>query len=104
YWIAGGVPKEGGIRELAPFFPRIRRAFLIGLAAPDFAATLGAAVPHEIDVTLDKAVAAAFAAAKAGGGVVLLSPSCASFDKFTDFEARGEAFRALVRTLPGARS
>jgi len=102
YWIAGGVPKEGGIRDLTPFFPRIRRAFLIGQAAPDFAATLGGAVPHEIDVTLDKAVAAAFAAAKAERGIVLLSPACASFDQFTDFEARGEAFRALVASLPGA--
>jgi len=104
YWIAGGVPKEGGIAELAPFFPRIRRAFLIGQAAPDFAATLGGAVPHEIDVTLDRAVAAAFAAARPERGTVLLSPSCASFDQFTDFEARGEAFRALVEALPGTRS
>jgi UDP-N-acetylmuramoylalanine--D-glutamate ligase len=103
YWIAGGVPKAGGIASLAPFFPRIRRAFLIGEAAPEFAATLGA-VAHEMSGTLDRAVAAAFAAAKAGGGVVLLSPACASFDQFTDFEARGEAFRTLVRALPGTRS
>jgi UDP-N-acetylmuramoylalanine--D-glutamate ligase len=105
YWIAGGVPKTGGIAELAEYFPRIRRAFLIGEAARDFAATLGAKAPHEIDGTLDRAVAAAFAAAKADkNAVVLLSPACASFDQFTDFEARGEAFRALVKALPGARS
>jgi UDP-N-acetylmuramoylalanine--D-glutamate ligase len=105
YWIAGGVPKAGGITSLAPYFPCIRRAFLIGEAARDFAATLGDAVPHEIDDTLDKAVAAAFAAAKRDrNAVVLLSPACASFDQFTDFEARGEAFRALVQSLAGARS
>ncbi len=104
YWIAGGVPKAGGISELATYFPRIRRAFLIGEAAKEFAATLGDKAPHEIDGTLDRAVAAAYEAAKADGGTVLLSPACASFDQFTDFEARGEAFRALVNALPGARS
>jgi len=106
YWIAGGVAKAGGIAALADFFPRVRRAFLIGEAAPGFAATLGAAVPHEIAGTLDRAVAAAFAAARKAGGdaVVLLSPACASFDQFTDFEARGDAFRALVTALPGGRS
>ncbi|HEY5209955.1 MAG TPA: UDP-N-acetylmuramoyl-L-alanine--D-glutamate ligase [Stellaceae bacterium] len=105
YWIAGGVPKAGGIAALTPYFPRIRHAFLIGDAADDFAATLGANVPHEISGTLDRAVAAAVAAARAAGGpaVVLLSPACASFDQFSDFEARGEAFRALVNDLPGAR-
>src|SRR3546814_3317550 len=48
YWIAGGVPKAGGIASLAPFFPRISHASLIGQAAADFAATLGDAVPHAI--------------------------------------------------------
>jgi UDP-N-acetylmuramoylalanine--D-glutamate ligase len=105
FWIAGGVPKAGGIASLKPYFPRIRRAFLIGEAAEDFAATLGDDVPHEIDGTLDRAVAAAFAAAKADRNpVVLLSPACASFDQFSDFEARGEAFRALVMALTGAAS
>jgi UDP-N-acetylmuramoylalanine--D-glutamate ligase len=106
YWIAGGVPKAGGIASLSEYFPRIRRAFLIGDAADDFAATLGDAVPHEIAGTLERAIAAAFAAAKAngGGGIVLLSPACASFDQFADFEARGAAFRALVEALPGARA
>jgi UDP-N-acetylmuramoylalanine--D-glutamate ligase len=106
YWIAGGVPKTGGIAELRDFFPHICRTFLIGEAAPAFAATLGHEAPHEIAGSLDRAVAGAFAAAKEAGGnaVVLLSPACASFDQFTDFEARGEAFRALVQALPGARS
>src|SRR4030088_1741397 len=46
YWIAGGLAKEGGIASLAPFFPRIRHAFLIGQAAPAFADTLGTKYPH----------------------------------------------------------
>nr|WP_316627338.1 UDP-N-acetylmuramoyl-L-alanine--D-glutamate ligase [uncultured Brevundimonas sp.] len=100
FWIAGGVPKAGGIDDLADLFPRVSKAYLIGQAADAFAATLGAA-PHVISQTLDAAVAAAAADAAAAGGeqVVLLSPACASFDQFADFEARGEAFRAAVQTL-----
>jgi UDP-N-acetylmuramoylalanine--D-glutamate ligase len=103
YWIAGGVPKAGGIDDLADLFPRIARAYLIGQAADDFALTLGA-TPHQVVGTLDKAVEAAArdAAAAEGEQVVLLSPACASFDQFPDFEARGEAFRAAVLSL-GAR-
>ena len=105
YWIAGGKPKEGGIAELAPYFPRIRHAFLIGEAAADFARTLGSRIPHTLAGTLDKAVAAAQTAAKGQrGATVLLSPACASFDQFSDFEARGAAFRRLVEALPGERS
>ena len=106
YWIAGGKPKEGGISTLTPFFPRIRRAYLIGEAAEDFARTLGS-TPHEMCGTLAAAVAAAHrdtAGGQAPGAVVLLSPACASFDQFTSFEARGDAFRALALALPGART
>lgn len=106
YWIAGGRAKEGGIAALREFFPRIRRAYLIGEAADDFARTLGSAVPHEIAGTLDKAIAAAHRAAaadRASSPVVLLSPACASYDQFANFEARGDAFRDLARALPGAR-
>jgi UDP-N-acetylmuramoylalanine--D-glutamate ligase len=105
YWIAGGLPKEGGIASLVPFFPRIRRAYLIGQAAPDFARTLGTTVPHEITTTLAAAVAAAHRDAradKASGAVVLLSPACASFDQFPNFEARGDTFRQLALALPNA--
>ncbi|WP_376089611.1 UDP-N-acetylmuramoyl-L-alanine--D-glutamate ligase [Roseomonas sp. CCTCC AB2023176] len=100
-WIAGGVPKAGGIAPLAPLFPRIARALLIGEAAPAFAATLAAhGTPHEVVGTLDGAVAASLPAARAtGAAVVLLSPACASFDQFSGFEARGEAFRSLVHHL-----
>ncbi|MCB8837871.1 UDP-N-acetylmuramoyl-L-alanine--D-glutamate ligase [Aurantimonas sp. VKM B-3413] len=103
YWIAGGLPKEGGIAPLAPFFPRIAKAYLIGEAAPAFAATLGKRIPYEISGTLAVAVAnaAADAAAADEDAVVLLSPACASFDQFRNFEVRGEAFRETVCALPG---
>jgi UDP-N-acetylmuramoylalanine--D-glutamate ligase len=104
FWIAGGKPKSGGIESLRGFFPRIRKAYLIGEAAEEFAATLGTAVPHEIDGTLDKALAAASRdadAAAAAEPVVLLSPACASFDQYRNFEIRGDAFRELVQALPG---
>jgi UDP-N-acetylmuramoylalanine--D-glutamate ligase len=104
FWIAGGKPKTGGIDSLRKFFPRIRKAYLIGEAAQEFAATLGADVPHQIDGTLDKALAAAVRDAEASAcpePVVLLSPACASFDQYRNFELRGDAFRDLVRALPG---
>src|SRR5690625_678409 len=100
-WIAGGVPKAGGIESLRPHFDRLAKAYLIGDAAAEFAATLGD-TPHAICTTLDAAVEAASRDAEPGE-VVLLSPACASFDQFPDFEARGDAFRALVRPkLDGA--
>jgi UDP-N-acetylmuramoylalanine--D-glutamate ligase len=104
FWIAGGKPKTGGIESLRGFFPRIRKAYLIGEAADEFAATLGDDVPHETAGTLDKAVAAAAHDAtlsRARQPVVLLSPACASFDQYRNFEVRGDAFRALVQVLPG---
>jgi UDP-N-acetylmuramoylalanine--D-glutamate ligase len=105
YWIAGGRAKDGGITSLAPFFPRIRRAFLIGEAAREFAATLDGKVPYALCGTLEKAIAAARDAVRGmSGATVLLSPACASFDQFSDFEARGERFRALVLALPGERA
>jgi UDP-N-acetylmuramoylalanine--D-glutamate ligase len=103
FWIAGGKPKEGGIESLAAFFPRIRKAYLIGEAAPAFARTLDGKAPYETSGTLDVAVAeaaAAAAASSAPSSVVLLSPACASYDQFKDFEQRGDAFRSLVARLP----
>ncbi len=104
YWIAGGLPKEGGIESLRAYFPRIAKAYLIGEAAPGFSATLGEAVPYEISGTLDAAVehAAADAARDEGNDVVvLLSPACASFDQYKNFEVRGAAFRELVNSIDG---
>jgi UDP-N-acetylmuramoylalanine--D-glutamate ligase len=106
FWIAGGKPKTGGITSLAEFFPRIRKAYLIGEAAQEFAATLGDRVPHEISETLDVAVANAARDAEASGlldPVVLLSPACASFDQYRNFEIRGAKFRDLVTALPGVK-
>jgi UDP-N-acetylmuramoylalanine--D-glutamate ligase len=111
YWIAGGQPKEGGIAPLADLFGRVARAYLIGEAADDFARVLGGKAPCVRSGTIEAATAAAFADAEASGedAIVLLSPACASFDQFSDFEARGEAFRAAVEslqrpTLKGARA
>lgn len=104
YWIAGGVPKEGGISSLGGFFPKIAKAYLIGEAAPAFAGTLGAAVPHVLSGTLEKAVADAAADAERDGGgpvAVLLSPACASFDQYKNFEVRGDAFVRHVADVPG---
>ena len=105
YWIAGGKPKAGGIDSLAPHFSRIKKAYLIGEAAQAFAATLGGRVPFTLSNTLGRAVAEAAADAlegEAGEAVVLLSPACASYDQFANFEVRGEAFRSLAEALPAA--
>ena len=107
FWIAGGKPKTGGIASLAEFFPRIAKAYLIGEAANDFARTLDGKVPYEISGTLSAAVAAAARDAAASGAkepVVLLSPACASFDQYPNFEVRGKAFVDLVLAIPGIQS
>jgi UDP-N-acetylmuramoylalanine--D-glutamate ligase len=108
YWIAGGRAKEGGIAGLTGWFDRIRHAYLIGEAADAFAATLDGKVAATQCGTLDAAIAAASRQARAdgaAGAVVLLSPACASFDQFANFEARGDAFRNAVAALAdGART
>jgi UDP-N-acetylmuramoylalanine--D-glutamate ligase len=103
YWIAGGLSKEGGIVPLEPYFERLRHAFLIGRATEEFAATLDGKVPFTRCGDLAAAVAAAAEHARADrerDAVVLLSPACASFDQFANFEARGDEFRRLVGSLP----
>lgn len=102
YWIAGGKPKAGGIASLTPYFDRIVHAYLIGVAADDFATILDGKVAVTKSGDLKTAVAdAARDAGQDGSGraVVLLSPACASFDQFASFEARGEVFRGLVTAL-----
>ena len=105
HWIIGGVPKAGGIESLTAFFPRVARAYLIGAAADEFADTLAkAGVPYDRSGTLEAATREALAEARAGEGaspVVLLSPACASFDQFKDYEDRGNHFRSIVRALAG---
>ena len=102
YWIAGGVAKEGGVEPLEPFFPRIARAYLIGQAAGEFADALSGRVPTVMAGELETAVKRAFADARASGEphpVVLLSPACASYDQFRDYEERGDKFKAYVAAL-----
>ena len=100
YWIAGGVPKDGPLAPLLPFLDRVARTYLIGAAEARFAVELSGRTDCVPSGTLERAVAQASADAQAdGGGVVLLSPACASFDQFANFEARGDAFRALVQPL-----
>ncbi|HEY9539125.1 MAG TPA: UDP-N-acetylmuramoyl-L-alanine--D-glutamate ligase [Kiloniellaceae bacterium] len=103
-WIAGGRAKEGGLAGLEPYYGRIAHAFLVGEAAEDFARTLEGSVPVSLSGTIAQAVTAARdAATRLPGSVVLLSPACASFDQFPNFEKRGEAFVAAVKALPGER-
>ena len=100
YWIAGGKPKEGGIEPLAPYHSRIRHAFLIGDAQDAFATTLQGKVPATKCGDLKSAFAAAVNLAKLeklSGAVVLLSPACASFDQWKNFEERGDAFAVLAK-------
>ena len=107
FWILGGKPKEGGITSLTPYFPRVAKAYLVGEASEEFAATLAGKVAFErcgtLDVALAQASRDAHASATAGAlePVVLLSPACASYDQFPNFEVRGDHFRALVAALPG---
>jgi UDP-N-acetylmuramoylalanine--D-glutamate ligase len=104
YWIAGGRPKEGGLAAVEAWLGRVRHAFLIGEAEEAFARALEGKVPVSRCGTLDCAFRAARATAEADAAraaVVLLSPACASFDQFANFEARGEAFRAMVEALSG---
>jgi UDP-N-acetylmuramoylalanine--D-glutamate ligase len=102
YWIAGGKPKEGGIAPLAQYFPKIAHAFLIGAAEVGFAKTLEGKAPFThcgtLDVAVKKAAEMAFVEKKKNA-VVLLSPACASFDQFENFEERGDRFCDLVDAL-----
>ena len=102
YWIAGGLPKAGGITPLAPHFGRLRHTFLIGRATEEFAETLDGSVPFTRCGDLATAVTAASEQARregVPGAVVLLSPACASYDQFKNFEERGDTFRHLVAAL-----
>ena len=99
-----GKPKTGGLESLAGFFPRIRKAYLIGKAAAEFALQLDGRVPYVVAGTLERAVDLAARDADAcelKEPVVLLSPACASFDQYRNFEVRGDRFRALVQGLAG---
>jgi UDP-N-acetylmuramoylalanine--D-glutamate ligase len=99
HWILGGLPKSDDLDDCAPHFDHVRAAYAIGTAGPMFARILRDAGKTVTESgTLDRAVKDAAAAAKAGE-VIMLSPACASFDQFSDYEARGDAFRAAVEAL-----
>jgi UDP-N-acetylmuramoylalanine--D-glutamate ligase len=102
YWIAGGKAKRGGIDSLSSYFPKIAHTFLIGEAQDQFAATLEGRAPYTKSGTIEQAVADSYRRALAdafANPVVLLSPACASFDQFQDFEHRGKVFCQLVQAL-----
>jgi UDP-N-acetylmuramoylalanine--D-glutamate ligase len=107
FWIVGGKPKDGGIEPLRGLFPKIAKAYLIGAASEEFARTLDGDAPFERCGTLEVATAAAARDALASAAaepVVLLSPACASYDQFANFEIRGDQFRALVARLIEAQA
>ena len=98
HWILGGLAKEPGLGECEAELPHVKAAYTIGQAGPAFAALLEGRVPVTPCETLDRAVTRA-ASRAVSGDTVLLSPACASFDQYRDFEARGEHFRELVEAL-----
>jgi UDP-N-acetylmuramoylalanine--D-glutamate ligase len=98
HWIVGGLPKSDGLDDCTKWFGNVAAAYTIGDAGPRFAEILAPHVPVRRSEMLADAVRQAIEAASPGD-VVLLSPACASFDQFRDYEARGDAFRAIVRCL-----
>lgn len=100
YWIVGGEPKSDELHGLDVFYNRIKHAYLIGIAAPRFAKILsGFGVPHSICGTIESATNQAFADASSNGGNILLSPACASFDQYKNFEQRGDDFIRVAQEL-----
>ena len=98
HWILGGLPKSNDLDACEPFLGHVKAAYTIGEAGPMFAQLLSPKLPVRECEMLVEAVGVAAEAAKPGE-VVLLSPACASFDQFRDYEARGDAFRAAVEAL-----
>lgn len=100
HWIVGGLAKEPGLGECEAHLDHVKAAYTIGQSGEDFAKLLQTRVPTKRAVTLEQAVASAANSVRPGD-TVLLSPACASFDQFRDFEHRGEVFRAEVAKLQG---
>ncbi|MCI5049160.1 MAG: UDP-N-acetylmuramoyl-L-alanine--D-glutamate ligase [Rickettsiales bacterium] len=101
HWIVGGVAKAGGIEPLSSYFPRVKHAYLIGEASGEFAKTLDGKAEYSLSGEMAQAVKQTVANA-APGDVILLAPACASFDQYPNFEARGDAFIALVHEMTQA--
>ena len=106
HWIAGGLPKGDSLKECEPYFGNIAAAYVIGDAGPMFADLLTPHMPVRRSEMMAEAIRQAIEAAQPGD-VIMLSPACASFDQFRDYEARGDAFRQIVEALttpePAAR-
>jgi UDP-N-acetylmuramoylalanine--D-glutamate ligase len=98
HWIVGGLPKGDGLDECAPNFGHVVKAYTIGEAGPLFTRLLSPHMPVESSEMMGAAVHSA-ASQALPGDVIMLSPACASFDQFKDFEARGDAFKAIVAAL-----
>ncbi|GGC25507.1 UDP-N-acetylmuramoylalanine--D-glutamate ligase [Novosphingobium marinum] len=103
HWICGGLPKEESLAECAPHFGNVAAAYTIGDAGPMFADILSPHMPVSRSEMMAEAIRQAIGAA-GPGDVVMLSPACASFDQFRDYEARGDAFRQIVEALTGETS
>ncbi len=101
YWIVGGMPKSDGLNGLDVFYPKIKKAYLIGQASEAFAQVLDGKLPALQCETIAKATEAALkdALQDDAHAVVLLSPACASFDQYKNFEQRGDDFAAQVHIL-----
>lgn len=102
HWILGGLPKGDDLDACAPYFSHVVQAYTIGEAGPRFAEILEPLMPVQRSEMLCDAVRQAMDAAQPGE-VVMLSPACASFDQFRDFEARGDSFRQIVTALIAER-
>ncbi|WP_435418318.1 UDP-N-acetylmuramoyl-L-alanine--D-glutamate ligase [Parerythrobacter aurantius] len=100
HWIVGGLPKEDGLGATEAHLANVKAAYTIGEAGPRFAELLEGRVPVDRSELVDAAVRRAMRVA-VPGDVILLSPACASFDQFKDFERRGEHFRQIVAALTG---
>ena len=101
YWVAGGLAKQDGLAPALQYLGAVKKAYLIGTAAAEFAKSLDGQCPAAICGDLEKATRAAFddASAAVDGGTILLAPAAASFDQFANFAARGNAFAELARRL-----
>ncbi len=102
HWIVGGLPKEDGLGECAQYLGNVACAYTVGESGPRFAELLDGEVPVEASEMICEATRRALASARAGD-VILLSPACASFDQFRDYEKRGDHFRTVVGVLTGNR-
>jgi UDP-N-acetylmuramoylalanine--D-glutamate ligase len=100
HWIVGGLPKEDGLGACGDHLANIAAAYTVGEAGPMFADLLDGQVKVERCELISEAVRRAAEAARAGE-VVLLSPACASYDQFRDYEKRGLHFRQMVGAITG---